>query len=392
MADQSKIEWTTATWNPLVGCSILSRGCKRCYAMKDAWRLMHNPNAKVAAKFAGTAQVVNGRPVWTGRINVDETTLLAPLKRRVPTTYFVNSMSDLFHEDVADETIDRVFAVMALCPHHKFQVLTKRSARMQAYFAERWQGTPARQIDCGSAGIISVPAGGPTGRRHQVEGACEELITDLGLDDTSNEALWTAEGSLKLSQWQWPLPNVWLGVSVEDQASCDRVVDLAQTPAVVRFISGEPLLEAVSLIDIPLNGGADEHGIEWLFNALTGEQYFVGDDGFTYNGDGPGMEPLDWVIVGGESGHRARPMHPNWARSLRDQCAAVSVPFFFKQWGHWLPRGQHDAEGYSWPDLEFPSSAFAHTEIASHGAVFAGLGKKAAGRSLDSLQHDGMPA
>jgi hypothetical protein len=182
-------------------------------------------------------------------------------------------------------------------------------------------------------------------------------------------------------------------VSVEDQGSRARILDLAQTPAAVRFISGEPLLSGLSLTDIPLNGGPDEHGIQWLFNALTGEQYFVGDLGYRHSGGGPDMAPLDWVIAGGESGPGARPMHPDWARSLRDQCAAAQVPFFFKQWGEWAPGdqvlpplGPGDVSAAHWAEEPIPGP---DGEVPYPMAFRCG--KKRAGRTLDGVIHDGFP-
>jgi protein gp37 len=344
----SKIEWTGETWNPLVGCTIHSAGCKGCYAMKDAYRLMHNPHSAIAAKFAGTAKMVNGHAVWTGRINFDEASLLKPLRRRTPTTYFVNSMSDLFHQAVTDEQIDRIFAVMALCPQHTFQVLTKRADRMQAYFS--WKNTT---------------------RSHAVWRAMY------------GEAKTVAAGAV-LDSWyggpnpeQWPLQNVWLGVSVEDQRAADeRIPDLLATPAAVRFLSCEPLIGPVNIID----------GM-WA-------------------GDGPPAADLeakiDWVICGGESGPRARPMHPTWARSLRDHCAAAGVPFFFKQWGEWAPgenatgaatRTERTAEwfesGWHFSSLTPRISEELHRDDAPD---LYRLGKRDAGRWLDGIEHNGMPA
>lgn len=138
MAGDTNISWTERTWNPVVGCSVVSPGCTNCYAMRMAYRVKEMEEARTgrpdASHYFGTTKVVNGNPVWTGKVVLaPEHILLEPLRRRKPTMYFVNSMSDLFHEDVPDEWIDRVFAVMALCPQHTFQVLTKRSERMRAY-------------------------------------------------------------------------------------------------------------------------------------------------------------------------------------------------------------------------------------------------------------------
>lgn len=259
---------------------------------------------------------------WPGNVaQAPEHMLTAALRWRKPCRIFVNSMGDLFHESVPAEWIDKVFAVMALAPQHTFIVLTKRAKRMRGWFAERWQGTPAQEI----AGF-KIPAGGETGRRRQVEEQCEPFLEQMGLADTENDDLWTAEGKCKAMQWNWPLPNVHLGVSCEDQARADeRIPDLLETPAAVRFASAEPLLGPINF-----------------------------------------RHRLDWIICGGESGPGARPMHVEWARSIREQCAAAGVPFFMKQLGSHVIQGgkrltlrdRKGADMSEWPhDLmvrEFP--------------------------------------
>lgn len=264
----SKIEWTGKTWNPIVGCSVVSPGCTNCYAMKDAWRFHHN---SATPHYRDTAKRVNGKAVWTGKVALaPDHILLEPLRRKKPTTWFVNSMGDLFHEDVPDEWIDRVFAIMALCPSQSLQVLTKRSARMRKYVSNA------------------------TTRGRIAEARLVNLLRGIGNGDPDQEM-------------QWPLPNVWLGVSTEDQKRADeRIPDLLATPAAVRFISAEPLIGPIKLKEV-LGG-------DWLASGKSGER-----------------RGLDLVIVGGESGKGARPMHPDWARALRDQCASAGVPFFMKQ-------------------------------------------------------------
>jgi protein gp37 len=307
MADHTHIEWTEATWNPITGCTVHSPGCTNCYAMKLAGtRLAHHPSR------AGLTVDTKAGPVWNGQVRFNEEWLTQPLKWKRPRMIFVCAHGDLFHESVPDEWIDRVFAVMALCPQHTFQVLTKRSARMREYLTG---------IDNGGERME-----GEGWRSALVEGTAQSIWHQRTGDDTVAE--WLAV--------HLPLPNVWLGVSVEDQARADeRVPDLLHTPAAVRWISAEPLLGEVKLF-----GGSDDRKRIW--NWLTGEtgtMHFDGPD-FDY---GP---KLDWIVVGGESGPGARPMHPDWARSLRDQCAAAGVPFFFKQWGEWAPIGRlHDDDG-----------------------------------------------
>jgi protein gp37 len=318
MADKSAIEWTDATWNPVVGCSVVSPGCTHCYAMKLAARLerMGSP------AYHGLTQEMKAGPVWTGEVRAaGEHTLLQPLRWTRPRRIFVNSMSDLFHERMPMETIAQVFAVMALARQHTYQVLTKRSTRMRDTVADD------RFAD----------------------------LVDYEMDEIA-PAHWHARELQDVGGW--PLPNVQLGVSVEDQARADeRIPHLLATPAAKRFLSCEPLLGPIDI---------REHLL-----GLT----------VPY----PRTDALHWVICGGESGPKARPMHPNWARSLRDQCAAAGVPFFFKQWGEYQPLGR----GIGAPDL--PPIAGRH-DIAAHGWRFQRAGKKVAGRFLDGRTHDEFPA
>jgi protein gp37 len=287
---ESLIEWTDATWNFILGCKAVSTGCAFCYAIRTCWRLAHNPNPKIAAAYAGLVrQLADGKLVWTGKINVIEERLTLPLRWKRPRKIFVNSQSDLFHEDVPFDVIDRAFAVMALCPQHTFQILTKRPERMREYF--NW-GAPNRAI----------------------------------------------------------LPNVWLGTSVENQKAADeRIPDLLATPAAVRFLSCEPLLGPVDVA-------------KWL----------VPDECGCGGYDPAFKNCIDWVIAGGESGPKARPMHPDWARSLCDQCVAADVPFFFKQWGDIREIG---------------------CGLPGHELYDAGLrvGKKKGGRELDGREWNEFP-
>jgi protein gp37 len=231
-------------------------------------------NSRVPSHYAGTTKIVNGKAVWTGVLRqAPDHILTEPLRRKKPTMWFVNSMSDLFHEDVPDAWIDRVFAVMALSPQHSFQVLTKRSKRMRNYVTHLYETDEG--IERLSEAAVAV-SGSP----------CAAHIEDVTP----------------------PLPNVWLGVSAEDQKRADgRIPDLLMTPAAVRFVSAEPLLGPIDFQMIDWNGST----------ALCSL-------------DRPG---IGWIIAGGESGPGARPMHPDWARSIRDQCTAAGVPFFFKQHG-----------------------------------------------------------
>lgn len=370
MADNTKIEWTEATWNPITGCSLASPGCTNCYAMKLAGtRLQHHESRK------GLTRDSKAGPVWTGQTRFNEQWLTQPLKWKRPRMIFVCAHGDLFHESVPDEWIDRVFAIMALAPHHTFQVLTKRSARMREYFRES------------------------TGWRARVAGL---------LNDLKPSPLWNGnvyQGWQNLHGRPDGLPNVWLGASVEDQTRADeRVPDLLATPAAVRWLSCEPLLGPVDLTDIDLAASEaaqlEPSGLSRL-DALTG----IHSD--EVNGEIPGIwgdpDPrIDWIICGGESGPGARPMHPDWARSLRDQCAAADVPFFFKQWGEWAPEMEdgcgvdpdacyRDDGEPRWPGHAFKSDG-TFSRIAGDGTAFLRkCGKKAAGRLLDGIEHNGMP-
>ncbi len=327
MADKSAIEWTDATWNPVLGCSIVSPGCTNCYAMKEAYRFGFNPNLQ---RYHGLTKKVNDRPVWTGKIaKAPNTTWLAPIERKKPTKYFVNSMGDLFHEDCPDDWILDALTVMAIANQHTFQIVTKRADRM-------WE-------------FMSRP----------------RLLEEIYLN-------WYTFSDGAREVHGWPLSNVWLGVSTERQQEADeRIPLLLETPAAVRFISAEPLLGPLNLFD------------------------FIGPWGPTPQSlQAP--PALDWVIVGGESGQKARPMHPDWARSLRDQCGAAGIPFFFKQWGEWAPSTEEQAAGNprsGWQTKRaHPCVAKAEELYPQAGAAFVErLGKKAAGRLLDGVEHNAMP-
>lgn len=267
MSGKTAIEWTNKTWNPITGCTKISPGCLNCYAESQTRRFHKKLTGQPFTAWTVRAQRESGQPAVT----LHPERLGLPLHWRKPSMVFVNSMSDLFHEDVPFEFIDRVFAVMAVAHWHTFQLLTKRPERMVEYFY---------------------------------------YLTDARVN--GNLAQYNDE-SYPMIDWgkvllTYPLPNVWLGVSVENQRYADeRIPELLETPAAVRFISAEPLLERVNILrPAGITTKANPYGIHW-------------------------------VICGGESGPRARPMHPAWVRSLRDQCQVAGVPFFFKQWGEWAP-------------------------------------------------------
>jgi protein gp37 len=349
VSDHTKIEWTDATWNPVTGCSVTSPGCTNCYAMKLAGtRLRHHPSR------AGLTRDSKAGPVWTGEVRFNEQWLTDPLRWKRPRRIFVCAHGDLFHEDVPDEWIDRVFAVMALAPQHTFQVLTKRSARMCEYFEARRDGDPWAEAADHIADL-----------RNMVDHPAVLEPRDL------------------------PLPNVWLGVSVEDQARADeRIPDLLTTPAAVRFISAEPLLGPLELGCIePREWRAPMSwvGID-MIDAAKGEGWIFDEDGELEKLVSTAR--LDWVIAGGESGPGARPMDGDWVRDLRDQCAEAAVPFHFKQHGEWMDtrdlRNLPDGQG---PGFGAYDSCPYDNEIEA-----VRVGKKRAGRLLDGVEHNGFPA
>ena len=364
MADQSHIEWTDATWNIITGCTLVSEGCRHCYAAKlAATRLANPPSRKGLAR-----QNAKGEYKFTGEVRFNEQWLDQPLRWKRPRKIFVCAHGDLFHEGVSDDWLDQVFAVMALCPQHVFQVLTKRPERMRAYFAggalnRVWNAAVA--LDC----------------QHHV--ANDEVGSFLLPADPKNPT--------------WPLPNVWLGTSVEDQERADeRIPVLLDTPAAVRWISAEPLLGPVDLQSIKIacpNDPADCCGgqaYDDVLNRTTTCRACEGPE--VWNGP-----RLDWVVVGGESGAGARPMHPDWARSLRDQCKDAGVPFLFKQWGSNEP-GELLDDGRDEPWRRWASgeenwalSEYGKPKDSLAKWKFSNVGKARAGRMLDGVEHNGYP-
>lgn len=360
MSVQTGIEWTDSTWNPIRGCSLVSEGCRNCYAMG------------VAARFSGPGQAYeglarrrsNGEPQWTGKVAVVDRHMLDPLRWKEPRRIFVNSMSDLFHENVSDETIDNVFAVMALAGHHTFQLLTKRPERMRE--AMQRLTTPAGYRDAIQSLLVDEG-------QIAVEAIMSEkwaAIHDRGWDQS-------------VGLGPYVLPNLWLGVSVENQVAADeRIPLLLQTPAAVRFLSCEPLLGPIDFDRAGSRGAED--GDPFAFSALNGT-----------DGCEPPIPGIDWVIVGGESGPHARPMHPDWARSLRDQCVENGVPFFFKQWGEWVSAGVRafglNNGATSWIDSSGQIVAPSPDDSADCLTI-SRVGKKAAGRELDGRTWDEFPA
>ncbi len=341
MADNTKIEWTDSTWNIITGCSVVSAGCKNCYAMKLAGtRLRDHPSRK------GLTTDTSAGPVWTGEVRFNQQWLDQPLRWKRPRMIFVCAHGDLFHESVPDEWIDRVFAVMALCPQHTMQCLTKRPGRMRAYMSD--PDTPGRVARASDRLAVA----------HDIAAMCGP------------------------SDFEWPLRNFWAGTSVENQEAADeRIPLLLQTPAAVRWVSVEPLLGAVEL-SAWLDLIQYEKGSVWMRRNI-GQMY----------------DMLDWVVVGGESGRNARPMHPAWARSLRDQCKSAGVPFLFKQWGGWqiasAENGHHDCDmernSAIWVDVDGKIAKPSSLGLSDAAYAMVRTSKKSAGRLLDGVLHDEYP-
>lgn len=289
------IEWTDETWNPTDGCSVCSPGCANCYAMRFAGRF-----SKPGERYHGLVTIgKNKRAVWTGVLRLDSGKLAKPLHWKRPRKVFVNSMSDLFHEGLSNEQIAAVFGVMAACPH-TFQVLTKRARRMREWF-EWIDGESERGRSRGEVIACAV---------RQAIGPASWVLAMATVVDGSH-AGWVTPA-------RWPLPNVWLGVSVENQTAADeRIPDLLATPAAVRFLSCEPLLGPVDLNHV-------QHNREFEVDALRGTHG-------VYRPHAGTCQRLLWVIAGCESGPGARTCSVRWLRALRDQCAAAGIAFFLKQ-------------------------------------------------------------
>lgn len=294
MGQATEIAWTDSTWNPVRGCSRLSPGCERCYA------------ERVAARFSGPGMPYHGLAVmgehgarWTRKVVMVPEHLADPLRWSKPRRIFVNSMSDLFHEELPNKEIAAVFGVMQQCTRHTFQILTKRAKRMREWF--EWVRKESG-ADRASPDTL------------RVFGRSEGHLCGHAFDDVvQNEDAFIRRPSTEPDPfgvpWVWPLPNVWLGVSVEDQQRADeRIPELLKVPAAVRFLSVEPQLEHIDLGFQPPCDCCEQ----------LPKHDAVG---------------IHWVIVGGESGPGARPFNTDWASSIVGQCRTFDVPVFVKQFG-----------------------------------------------------------
>jgi protein gp37 len=349
VADQrgGGIGWTDMTVNPgIYGCAEVSPACANCYAAKMAHRL----SAAGVYPLGITTKRASGVH-WSGVVVVDgleklSNNLVKNLPKQKPGRVFVTSMSDIGLDYVNDDTLTRIFSMFALHPHLTFQVLTKRPARLLRWL-QQWKIDEAVASDAEHAArtYLGLP----------------HFVWDSRGGDPAKYGVWTnGEDAARLRQrrvWPgWPLPNVWIGCTVEDQTRSDeRIPHLLQIPARVLFLSCEPLLGPLDLELLPYLPRVD--------------------------GAGPGR--IGWVIAGGESGHRARATDPAWFRSLRDQCLGASVPFFFKQWGEWAPLR------VALTERAFPKSY--RSTVLPSGEVMERFGRVPAGRLLDGVEWSQFP-
>lgn len=298
--------WYDVTWNPTAGCSPVGPGCDNCAALHTVVQLARM-GGKGGARYTGLTIPGRTGPQWTGALRVRADVLTWPLLQRRRRRILVDSLSELFHENLAYDTIDTVHAVIAIADWHRFIVLTRRAAEMRAYYTDaRTPGRIAAQIERFAA-AVRPPPGAP--RAH---GAAAAAGRPGGALDS------------------WPLPNLWLGVAVEDQDRAGRIGQLLRTPASLRWVCFEPLLGPVRPDLIAL-------GEEGYVDALRGVRFYLDGRGRRVAANEPALHPLDWVVAGGEVGAAARPTSLDWARGLSDRCSAAGVPFFFKQWGEWAP-------------------------------------------------------
>ena len=308
MGEKTEISWTDSTWNPIRGCSVVSRGCENCYAMTVAARFSgKNPKTGADLPYAGLAYRNSSGAHWTGKVKFVGEHLEDPLKWKQPRRIFVNSMSDLFHEGVEDQWLNDIFGIMALAHWHTFQVLTKRPQRMLKYVSQ------------GSHGIIEqfqqIQECGGIGPRRMFR----------ALDVKRRDSI----------PWEWPLPNVHLGVSVEDQKTADeRIPLLLETPAAVRWVSIEPLLNDVSL-----------RWAKWEPWKKVG-----------INSQYDGLRRLDGIVIGGESGAGHREMPLESAINLARNAKAAGVSVFFKQDSGPRPGTQGRIPDDVWAMKEWPKS------------------------------------
>lgn len=375
----TNIEWTKGmktaegismqgkTWNPTVGCTEISAGCRDCYAAKMAWRITHMKNKD----YQGTVKKLdNGKVVWTGKVNILEHRLLEPVQTKKPTTWFPDSMSDLFHQDIPFEFIDKVFAVMMLCPQHIFQVLTKRTERMYEYMKSRqdfdWIDEAAAIIVMDNPHLFHVV------EKYRFEEGSGEFMTNELLPHLK-QAYWSWDKTYSehgkevdlIYEGDWPSKHIWFGTSIENQKEADK--------------RGEPLYKLHQM------GCVTWVSNEPAIGPVNWEQPFY--FGF-----------LDWMVTGGESGSTARPMNPEWARASRDFCSNNKIAWFFKQWGQHTSQitdiNINRKEDFWLCDdgriVKEESEAFNDPQCETWVGMYT-LGKHKTGRLLDGKLHDEYP-
>lgn len=357
---------TGAYWdhvlNLAIGCDRVSAGCDYCFAPPAAQIRKSNPHAVIAAAFEGVVRRTLGKTEWTGRVNELPDRIAIPLRRRIPTTYYLTLLGDMFHKNVTDSFLVKVFAMMAVTRRHTYLCTTKRPGRMRS--------------------LLNNP---------QFRDAVLNAADELGR---------TVKGAQLPDGW--PLPNLRLAVSVENQGTADlRIPQLLDTPAAVRWLSAEPLLGPIDLV-------------------RSFSRWWPGDDQpWDSEGNLASNKVLHWVVTGGES-NSPRAVHPDWVRGLRDQCVQANIPFWFKQWGHHRPVRVVDApELYTGRAIEHPNGGLTSASInepgptgtmrtavsrplkpgdRTRGGVMLDLdtfalkvGAKKAGRELDGRTWDELP-
>ena len=365
----SKIDWTDVTWNVTAGCRKVSEGCRNCWAIRTVPRLagngvkgyeqITNSKEQITNKSGKAKKLLN----WSGKIELLEHNLQKPFKYgKKPKRVFVNSMSDLFHEDVPFDFVDKVMAVISLFSQHTFMILTKRPERMKEYFEKLFADYTPDEIMEKLTSLYSDE---------------NFLGKDKPFPAMEDEAECFAHNYAMV---HGILSNLWLGVSVEDQKTADeRIPVLLQIPAAKHFISLEPMLGAVDL--------SKYLGFDATITCHEKITEDVGKAIIEMCNKAGAKKLLDWVIVGGESGAGARPMHPEWVRSIKDQCTMSNVQFYFKQWGAYSMLNDKVANVKC---KKIPHVSKMRS-IKGYSDLFIKVGKKEAGHLLDGIEYRQIP-
>ena len=332
------IAWTDETWNVVRGCSDVNEDCRHCYAKNLAATRLSQPGQP----YHGLAELRNGKAYWTGKVELVKDLLLKPYTWTRPRKIFVNAMSDLFHEDLPDTAIDQIVAMMTLCQQHIFQVLTKRPGRMASYLNALGNSRDENQIH---RWLRTWGIEGLNGR-------------NVSRADTARASMGISTG---IGSGLWPLRNVWWGASMGHQAAVERFMPQllkCRSHAWVLWVSAEPLLEQITF----------EHT----------------------------LRDIDWLVVGGESGKDARPMHPAWPKALQREAELFHTGFHFKQQGEWMPVVYQNPEGKSFLKISCGMDGKRERIVAagpdrSRDINMVKVGKKAAGRLLDGREWNEWP-